>query len=141
MDHIAIMNKSWQLIPKIVSGEKVIESRWYQTRRAPWNVINSGDVIYFKNSGEPITASAKASKVLQFTMQSETDTEDILKKYGKKICLINSDSKTWERLPKYCILIFLENAKYLNKPFNINKAGFGNNTAWLPVKKIGKVKI
>lgn len=141
MDHVAIMNKSWHLIPKIVSGEKVIESRWYQTKRAPWNVINPGDVVYFKNSGETVTASAEVSKVLQFTLKNELDVKEIIKKYGKKICIVNPDPKTWKKLPKYCILIFLKNTKYLNRPFYINKAGFGNGTAWLSVQKIEKIKI
>lgn len=52
MHHVAIMKPSWKLIPKILSGEKTIESRWYQTRRAPWNGIAAGDVVYFKDSGE-----------------------------------------------------------------------------------------
>jgi hypothetical protein len=141
MDHVAIMNKSWHLIPKIVSGEKSIESRWYQTRRAPWNIVNTGDTVYFKNSGEPVTASAKVSKVLQFALQNEAEVENLVKEYGKKICIVNPDPKRWKRLPKYCILIFLENARYLDKPFQINKTGFGNCTAWLPVQKIEKVKI
>jgi hypothetical protein len=141
MDHVAIMNKSWHLIPKIVSGEKIIESRWYQTRRAPWNVISNGDIVYFKNSGELVTASAKVSKVLQFTLQSEKDAEEIVKKYGKDICIVNPDPKTWGKLPKYCILIFLKNAQYLDQPFQINKTGFGNSTAWLLVNDIKKIKI
>ncbi|MEI7477466.1 MAG: hypothetical protein WCJ81_02865 [bacterium] len=41
MDHVAIMKKSRKLIPKIVSGEKTIESRWYQTKRAPWNTVHA----------------------------------------------------------------------------------------------------
>jgi hypothetical protein len=141
MDHVAIMNKSWQLIPKIVSGEKVIESRWYKTRRAPWNAINVGDVVYFKNSGELITAFAEVSNILQFVLQDERDAEEVVKKYGKNICIVNADPKTWGKLPKYCILIFLKNAKYLDKPFQINKTGFGNSTAWLLVNNIKKVKI
>ena len=56
MHHVAIMNKSWNLIPKIISGEKSIESRWYQTKRTPWDKIKAGDKIFFKNSGEAIIA-------------------------------------------------------------------------------------
>lgn len=51
MHHIAIMNGPWNLIPKILSGEKTIESRWYRTRRAPWGGIRAGDTVYFKDSG------------------------------------------------------------------------------------------
>ena len=54
MDHVAIMNKSWGLIPKILSGSKTIESRWYKTKRTPWDKIAKGDTVYFKNSGEQV---------------------------------------------------------------------------------------
>lgn len=66
MNHIAIMKKSWELIPKIISGEKTIESRWYKNRIAPWDRISEGDTVYFKDSGEPVSAVATVSKVLQF---------------------------------------------------------------------------
>jgi len=141
MDHVAIMKKSWRLVPKIVSGEKKIESRWYRNKSAPWGKIKSGDTVYFKNSSEPVIASAKVSNVMQFTLQNISETKDIVKKYGKKICLINSNPSTWNKLPKYCILIFLKNAKYLNKPFNINKNGFGIGAAWLCIDNISEIKI
>lgn len=69
MDHVAIMRKSWGLLPKILSGEKTIESRWYMARYAPWNRIEKGDIVYFKNSGEPVTVKAEVSKVMQFVLR------------------------------------------------------------------------
>ncbi len=140
MHHIAIMNKSWKLIPKIVSGEKEIESRWYQTRRAPWNVINPGDTVYFKNSGEAIAAEARVAKVLQFELKSISDAREIVRTYGRRIAIVNPDPATWGKLPKYCILIFLRDAKYIAKPFQINKDGFGNAAAWLVTPNINKIK-
>lgn len=139
MDHVAIMKKSWGLIPKILSGEKIIESRWYQTRRTPWNKIKKGDIIYFKNSGEPVTTKAEVSKVLQFELKNISDAVLIIKKYGKEICLINTDPKKWSSLPKYCVLIYLKNPKPI-KPFQINKKGFGISAAWLTVENIAKIK-
>jgi hypothetical protein len=140
MHHVAIMKKSWGLVPKIVSGEKTIESRWYKNKSAPWSKIKKGDIVYFKNSGDPVSAQAKVSKVLQFTFENTTDVKNVVKKYGKNICLLNSNPKTWDKLPKYCILIFLKDAKYLDKPFNINKKGFGSAAAWLCVENINKIK-
>lgn len=66
MDHVAIMKPSWGLLPKILSGQKVIESRWYSTRHLPWGKINPGDTTYFKNSGGPVTIKARVDKVLSF---------------------------------------------------------------------------
>lgn len=140
MDHVAIMNKSWKLIPKILSGEKSIESRWYQTKRTPWNKINKKDKIYFKNSGEPIIATATISNVLQFEIKSITDVTKIIKKYGKEICLVNNNPKTWNKLPKYCILIYLQKPKLIRTPFLINKKGFGIGTAWITTTNIDTLK-
>ena len=130
------MKKSWGLIPKILSGEKTVESRWYQTRRAPWDKIQEGDVIFFKNSGELVTAQAMVSHVLQFTLNGLSDVREIVKKYGKEICLLNADPETWDSVPKYCILVRLKNPKPVKAPFAIDKAGFGSAAAWMTVGNI-----
>src|SRR6266566_1121077 len=64
MDHIAFMQKSWGLTEKIVTGQKIIESRWFNVKYAPWERISAGDTIYFKNVGEPVTIQAEVEKVL-----------------------------------------------------------------------------
>lgn len=140
MDHIAIMKKSWGLIPKILSGDKTIESRWYQTRRAPWNKIKTGDKVFFKNSGEAIVAQATVSKVRQFSIGNVKDMRKIIGAYGKEICLVNSNPAQWNRLPRYCILVGLKNPKMVNKPFHINKSGFGISAAWITISDINKIK-
>lgn len=124
MDHVAIMKKSLGFLPKIISGEKTIESRFYNSKRAPWGRVQSGDRIFFKNSGESVTVVAEVSKVLY-------ENPD---KYISLICL--------EKLPekKYPILIFLKDVKLI-KPFNVSKKGFGAMTAWITVDNIDKIKI
>lgn len=140
MDHVAIMKKSWGLIPKILSGEKTIESRWYQTRRAPWGKIRKGERVYFKNSGEAVIAQATASEVLQFEIFSSIDAVRIVEKYGKEIAFLNSNPKTWRKLPRYCILIRLQSPKLIDKPFEIDKEGFGTGAAWLTVDDIQNIR-
>jgi ASC-1-like (ASCH) protein len=134
MHHVAIMKKSWNMVPKILSGEKTIESRWYQARRAPWGNIAKGDTVFFKNSGELVTAQATVSKVLQFEIKDLDEARKIVQKYGTQICLVNTDPAKWERLPKYCVLVFLEKPKVVKVPFSIDKKGFGSAAAWLTSK-------
>ena len=141
MDHVAIMKKSWGLIPKILDGRKVIESRWYQTKRAPWNKINPGDRIFFKNAGEAVIVKVKVVEAIQFEIKNLAEAEKIVQKYGKEICLVNTDVKTWGQLPKYCILIRLEDPKEVKSPFHINKKGFGMSAAWITVDSIDKIKL
>jgi hypothetical protein len=138
MDHVAIMNKRWKLIPKILAGEKTIESRWYQTRRTPWDKVKVGESIYFKNSGEPVISKARVSNVYQFEIKNKGDVVRILQKYGKDIGIKSLD---WlDVLPKYCVLIGLENPKLLKEKFSINKKGFGNAAAWLTIADIRTIK-
>lgn len=130
------------MLPKILSGEKTIESRWYKSRRAPWNKIQIGDHIYFKNSGEPVTIMATAEKILQFDNLNPKTIAAIINKYGRKpgICLESSmELKKSLSKTKYCLLVFLRGVRRV-KPFNINKSGFGLMAAWITVESIEKIR-
>lgn len=135
------MKKSWKLIPKIISGEKTIESRWYQTRRTPWNIAKKGDTIFFKNAGESVTTKARVSEVLQFEIGTFADAKQIVKKFGKEICLVNSDPTSWKKIPKYCVLLRLTKPVALKQSFQINKKGFGSAAAWIATDTIEQIKI
>ena len=142
MHHVAIMKKSWGLIPKILSGQKTIESRWYQTRRAPWGKIRAGDTVFFKNSGEPVAIKALVTKVLQFSDLNQGKVREILAKYGKDDGLELAQLANFFDLFKnkrYCLLIFLKNPVKI-RPFEIDKKGFGMMSAWLTVKTISEIK-
>lgn len=133
------MTPSWKLIPKILSGEKLIESRWYQTRRAPWNTIAIEDRIFFKDSGKSIIAQATVSRVWQFEIGSIQDAKKIVAEFGDRICIVNADVKSWGKIPKYCVLIELSNPKSIPS-FVINKKGFGTGVAWMSVESIASIK-
>jgi ASC-1-like (ASCH) protein len=142
MDHLAIMKKSWGLTEKILNGEKIIESRWYSSKRAPWNRIKKGEIVYFKDSGDPVSVKAIVRNVLQFPDLTPKKVGEILKEYG------DADGLDKEKIPefyqrfkdkKYCILVFLKNPQKI-KPFKINKAGFGMMSAWITVENISDIK-
>ena len=143
MHHVAIMKKSWNLIPKIVNHEKTIESRWYKSRIVPWDRIKVGDTIFFKNGGEPITAKAEVEQVLQFANYDDKQLHTLIATYGGpgKICFHSPPNEVfiWAKEKRYCILIFLKNPQPL-PPFNINKTGFGNACAWITVPTIDSIK-
>jgi len=137
------MNKQWKLIPKILNKEKTIETRWYLTKRDPWNKVMRGDIVYFKDAGCKVTAKAIVEKVLQYDHYSKLQLEDIIDKYWQK-GKINFSSKEnaleYTKDKNYCILIFLKNPEKVT-PFDIDKTGFGNACAWLCVENINKIKI
>ncbi|MEP7103241.1 MAG: hypothetical protein ABI721_00845 [Candidatus Dojkabacteria bacterium] len=132
------MNPKLKFIDKILAQEKLIETRWYKNKIAPWNRINKGDVIYFKDSGQDVTARAEVLKVEQFDNLDKEKIKDLINKYFKEIGL-NEEIKTAfinKHLNKnYAILIWLKNAEKI-APFRINKTGFGNAAAWLTLPEI-----
>jgi ASC-1-like (ASCH) protein len=133
--HVAILSKKRKLLDLILSGEKTIESRWYMTRRTPWNNIKKGDIIFFKESGQPVSAKANVEKVLQFDLRHKS-VKDIIKKYGKQICINSTKGLTNKN---YCILVFLKNPQKVT-PFIINKSGYGNMSAWITIQNISELK-
>ena len=142
MEHVAIMKKSWKLTQKILTGQKKIESRWYKSKYPPWDRIKQGEVVYFKNSGDPVTIKTQVSKVLQFSNLTQEKVKDILEEYGNDDGITHEDVGKFFQLfkdKKYCILVFLKNPEKI-KPFNINKKCYGAMAAWMMVSKIGDIK-
>ncbi len=137
------MKKSWGLLPKILDGEKTIESRWYKSKRSPWDKIKKGDIVYFKDSGESVTVRVEVDKVIQFSNLTSLKVKKILNKYGKEDGLRIKDIPKFFKMFKYknyCILVFIKKPKEI-KPFQVDKAGFGMMSAWITIDKINKLKI
>lgn len=123
MDHVAIMNKRFgDLIAKILSGEKKVESRWSKNKIAPWGRVHPNDVVYFKQSGGDVEAKTEVEKVIGIENLDKKAVRWIAKKYGLK--------EEWGKNKRYCTLIFLKNPQKV-RPFKINKSGFGYAAAWL----------
>ena len=143
MHHVAIMKRSWGLTRKILSGEKRIESRWLKSRSEPWDRIKPGDVVYFKNSGDPVSIKTEVRKALQFPDLNPRKVRELLVYYGK------DDGIDVEDIPKYfemfqnkryCMLIFLQNPQKI-RPFQINKKGYGATSAWLSLEDIANITL
>lgn len=143
MEHLAIMKKSWGLLEKILQGEKKIESRWYKTRRLPWGKIKAGDIIYFKNTSEPVSVRAEVEKIEQHEGLEAERVKEILEKYGKDDGIPKKQLGRYYQLfkdKKYCILIFLKKAQRVF-PFNVSKKGFGMMASWITVEKIKDLSV
>ena len=142
MEHLAIMKKSWGLTQKILSGQKKIESRWYKSKYPPWDKIKAGEIVYFKDSGDPVTIKTEVDRIIQISDLTPGKVREILEKYGKGDGLgIDEIPKFFEMFKekKYCVLIFLKNPEKI-EPFEINKKGFGMMSAWLTVDDVNKLR-
>jgi len=136
------MKKSWGLLPKILNGEKTIESRWYKNKYSPWDKIKKGDTVYFKNSGEPVTIKTEVFDVLQFSDLTPEKVKEILNKYGARDGLgINEIDNYYQRFKdkNYCLLVFIQNPEKI-EPFEVDKKGFGAMCAWIVVEDIKTIK-
>ena len=142
MEHVAVMRKSWGLTEKILTGQKKIESRWYNVKYQPWGRINTGDVVYFKDSGSPVRIKAEVEKVIQFDNLNPDKVREILQRYGA------DDGVEQDRIDEffdrfkdkqYCLLIFLKNPTQV-PPFEIDKTGFGTMSAWITVNTVNAIK-
>jgi hypothetical protein len=134
MIHVAIMKKSWGLIPKILGRKKLCESRWYKNKVAPWGRIAEGDTVFFKNCGEAVILQAEVSKVLEFSGLDREKVREILGKYGKDDGIEGEDQEGYYELFKqkrYCLLIYLKDPRPVDRPFNVSKKGFGLQSAWM----------
>ncbi|NCO97000.1 MAG: ASCH domain-containing protein [Candidatus Aenigmarchaeota archaeon] len=142
MEHVAIMRKSWGLTQKILSGQKKIESRWYKVKYSPWDRIKSGEIVYFKDSGKPVTIKTEVEKVIQFSDLTPEKVKEILYQYGQADGLgIDKIPEFFEMFKnkKYCMLIFLKNPLKI-EPFEIDKSGFGAMSAWISVDDVNRIK-
>lgn len=143
MDHVAIMKKSWRLTQKILSGQKKIESRWYKSKHAPWGKVGKGDIVYFKDSGEPVSIKTEVEKVILFSGLTPKKVILILDEYGNDNGIEKDKIQEFFELFKnknYCLLIFLKNPKRV-KSFNIDKTGFGMMSAWLSVENVDRIRM
>ncbi len=156
------MKKEWGLLEKILDGRKRIESRWYINKVAPWDQIKPADAVYFKNSGEPVTARATVEKVIQIsdldkpTFQKPLfpENEGVVSVGGIDIETVldlfaGDDGIEVDQVPyyleqfknkRYCVLVFLKDVQKV-EPFNINKAGFGAMSAWISVDDVEIIKL
>ena len=136
------MKKNWGFIQKILDGEKIIESRWYKTRRAPWGRIKKNDTVYFKNSGEPVIIKAIVSSAIEFEELTPKRVKKILSKYWGDLGISKNEVSSFYKNFKnkrYCILIFLKSPKKVT-PFKINKKGYGAMASWICVEDIKRIK-
>lgn len=139
MEHLAILSKNKKFLDKILSGEKTIESRWYKFKKAPFKSIKSGENIYFKESGNPVSMRAKVKDVVFFEDLNPQKIKQLLLKYHKEIG-VDLSYFGYIKDKRYCSLIFLKDIEKI-KPFNINKKNYGIMSAWITISNIKGIKL
>ena len=136
------MKKQWGLVPKILNGEKTVESRWYKNKITPWDKIKPGDTIYFKDSGEKVSLKANVTGVEQYKIRSNEHAREIMEKYSLQdlgAVEIAETIKKYISNKNYAIFVHFDDVKKI-EPFDIDKTGFGMQAAWLTIHSLEKIK-
>ena len=136
------MKKQWGLVPKILKGEKTVESRWYKNKITPWNKVKIGDTIYFKASGEKVGLKAKVTGVEQYEIQNNEHAHKVIGKYSLQdlgTAEIAEIIDGYISNKNYAIFVHFDDVEKV-EPFSIDKTGFGMQAAWLTVPFLEKIK-
>lgn len=117
MEHLAIMDT--KTIDLILSGKKLIESRFSKNKIAPFHTINEGDIVYLKVSGGLVRATFIAGQIISFEKLNIKKVKEIKRLYKQEI---NADDNFWnnKQYSNYGTLIEIK-APQVIYPFSIRK--------------------
>jgi ASC-1-like (ASCH) protein len=104
MLHIAVLMKPY--LEAVLDGRKTVECRLTRQPRPPFECIEPGDRIYFKQSAGPFRATAVADHVICESDLTRTRVREIKRDYNNLI-LGDDQFWDWKRDSLYCTLIWL----------------------------------
>lgn len=108
MIHIAVLLKTY--LDLILRGEKTVECRLTRTSRDPFERIEPGERIYFKQSAGPFAATAIVEHALCEANLSPRRVNEIKRDYNH---LIRGEEAYWKlkRDSRFCTLVWLKDVQ------------------------------
>lgn len=103
--HVAIIDDS--AARHLLSGRKRIETRFYRSRRPPFDRIDVGDRIYFKRAGGNIIGTTRARIIRQFHELTPRRIDQLRHTHNRCVC---APAHYWRarRHCRYGVLIWIE---------------------------------
>lgn len=119
----------------ILEGKKTVESRFSINKCAPYNKVNSGDVILLKKSGGPIVAIARIAKAWSYNLDINS-WKEIKTDFINELCI--QDPNFWEikKNATYATLMTLEYVQEI-APIEFKKR---DRRGWLILNDVSKKK-
>jgi ASC-1-like (ASCH) protein len=114
----------------VLSGRKVIESRFMKVQKVPYRCVNQGDTLFFKVSSGPVIGKARAAAVKNFSDLTLEKIETIKKRYNQQICGPEEYWRTKSHC-RYGVLVWLEHVERI-EPVTIQKK---DQRAWVILSK------
>ena len=94
---------------EILSGERIIESRFSKSKIAPFGAVSVGDIVYIKVSGGDIIGQFKVKRVIFFDGIDKEEIKNNYKEEVKENC-------------RYATLIFIgDSTTFITSPIKIKK--------------------
>tara|TARA_R110002073_G_scaffold118918_5_gene259335 strand:- start:285026 stop:285469 length:444 start_codon:yes stop_codon:yes gene_type:complete len=81
--HLMIVHQ--QYIGPILSGHKLVEARLGSDRRAPYNKVQPGDIVYIKPTSKQVAAKAIVHRVDQYEGLDHDDIERLKNLYNDRV--------------------------------------------------------
>ncbi len=82
--HIAILQKPY--LNAVLAGRKTIESRLTKTMQPPHGMVQEGERIFFKLSGGPFKATARAGTVQYFDQLTPPRIDALRQRFNDAVC-------------------------------------------------------
>ena len=143
--HLSILFSHW--IELILDERKTIGCWFTKIRCAPYSKVNTGDLIYMKETGGLVKGMFTVFEVETFDTLTSVDVLDIYANYGQQIFGMRHFSEEWDEFYKsgllaeelkkwdksnYATLIHIRNPITFAKPFSLPKQ-YGNS--WVLLDK------
>ncbi len=81
--HLMIVHPKYASL--IMTGQKLVEARLGVDRRAPYNRVNPGDVVYIKPTSQSVIGKAIVHRVDQYSGLTHNDIDHLQRIYNDRV--------------------------------------------------------
>jgi ASC-1-like (ASCH) protein len=100
--HLMIVHQ--QYVGLILTGQKLVEARLGADRRAPYNKVEPGDVVYIKPTSQRVAAKAIVHRVDQYEGLDHEDIVRLKELYNDRVL---GDDAFWESKADASVATFI----------------------------------
>ncbi len=126
--HVAVVDPRYA--GPILAGEKTIEARFGQTRRAPYGRVHAGDRIYFKKRSAGYFAAAEVERVLTLSELNPDAVDDVRDAFGDRI---GGTDEIWRQMRhrRYATLVTISGVTPTDEGPDLNRwVGSARRSGW-----------
>jgi len=100
--HLMIVHPRYAAM--ILSGQKMVEARLGSDRRAPFDRVEPGDIVYIKPTSQPVVAKATVYRVDQYEGLEHSDIDRLKELYNNRVL---GDEGFWDAKADASVATFI----------------------------------